>query len=184
MLCLTLVVSIPQLHPPKCTDKQAIVGPTSSRFGMLILGLGFLTMGTGGIRPCSLPFGLDQFDSTTDKGRRGITSLFNWYYVTFTIVRLTVVIYIQDSVSWILGFALPTGFMVFSIVLFFVGMRINVYIKPEGSVFSGIAQGLVVAYKKRKVKIPEDGVSHGVYYDPPPVGTSALSKPALTNDLR
>ncbi|KAL8121134.1 hypothetical protein AgCh_018049 [Apium graveolens] len=191
MVCLTLVVSVPDLHPPKCTDKQAnlnqCVGPTSSQFGMLILGLGFLTIGTGGIRPCSLPFGLDQFDSTTDKGRRGITSFFNWYYVTFTIVliiALTVVIYIQDSVSWILGFALPTGFMAFSIVLFFVGMRIYVYIKPEGSVFSGIAQGLMVAYKKRKVKLPEDGARHGVYYDPPPVGTSALSKLALTNDLR
>ncbi|KAL1808300.1 hypothetical protein ACET3Z_025290 [Daucus carota] len=190
MVCLTLVVSVPGLHPPKCTDQEAnlsqCVGPTGSQFGMLILGLGFLTIGTGGIRPCSLPFGLDQFDPTTDKGRRGITSFFNWYYVTFTIVliiALTVVIYIQDSVSWILGFALPTGFMAISMVLFFVGMRIYVYIKPEGSVFSGIAQGLVVAYKKRKVKLPTDGNVQGVYYDPPPVGASALSRLVLTNEL-
>lgn len=40
------------------------------------------------------------------------------------------VIYIQDSVSWILGFALRTGFMVFSIKLFFVSMSIYVFIKP------------------------------------------------------
>ncbi|KAL8094686.1 hypothetical protein AgCh_036272 [Apium graveolens] len=47
-----------------------------------------------------------------------------------------------------------------------------------------IAQGLVAAYKKRKVKLPEDSASHEVYYDPSPVGTSTLSKLALTNDLR
>lgn len=193
MVTLTLIISISQLHPPRCTSQQSHLdqckGPTSSQMGFLIMALGFLTVGSGGIRPCSLPFGLDQFDPTTDEGRKGINSFFNWYYATFTlvlIIALTVVVYIQDSVSWIVGFGIPTGLMVASIVLFFVGTKLYVYIKPDGSVFSGIVQGLVVAYKKRKLKIPVDnGEADGVtYYDPPLTGTSILTKLPLTNQFR
>lgn len=190
MVTLTLIATFPQLHPPKCatqeTHPEQCKGPTGSQMGILLLGLGFLTVGTGGIRPCSLPFGLDQFDPTTDDGRKGINSFFNWYYATFTlvlIIALTVVVYIQDSISWILGFGIPTGLMLASILLFFIGTKLYVYIKPEGSVFSGIAQAFVVAYKKRKLKIPAD--DHQVtYYDPPLSGTSVFTKLPLTNQYR
>ncbi|KAL8111929.1 protein NRT1/ PTR FAMILY 2.13-like [Apium graveolens] len=191
MVTMVLVVSIPQLHPPHCTTEQTRLdqckGPTSSQFGFLVLGLGFLTVGSAGIRPCSLPFGLDQFDPTTDEGRKGINSFFNWYYATFTIVliiALTVVVYIQDSVSWILGFGIPTGLMVCSIILFFVGTKMYIYVKPEGSVFSGIGESLVVAYKKRKLEYPVDDKIVGVYYDPPLAGSFKYSKLPLTNKFR
>ncbi|GJT31542.1 NRT1/ PTR family 2.13-like protein [Tanacetum coccineum] len=71
MVIMTLMVAIPKLHPPSCTGQQAILnqcqGPTNRQFGILVLPLGFLSIGTGGIRPCSLPFGVDQFDPTTDE---------------------------------------------------------------------------------------------------------------------
>nr|GEX55210.1 protein NRT1/ PTR FAMILY 2.13-like [Tanacetum cinerariifolium] len=149
-----LVVAIPK----SCTGQQAIPnqcqGPTNRQFGILVLALGFLSIGNGGIRPCSLPFGVDQFDPTTDEGRKGINSFFNWYYTTFTIIMLialTLVVYIQDSVSWVWGFGIPTGLMLCSIVLFFVGTKMYIYVKPAGSIFSGIAQALVASYKKRKL---------------------------------
>ncbi|KAM7464555.1 hypothetical protein LguiA_032676 [Lonicera macranthoides] len=192
MMTLTLIVSIPQLHPPPCALAQKRLdqckGPTISQMGVLITALGFLSIGTGGIRPCSLPFGVDQFDATTDEGRKGINSFFNWYYTTFTvvlIVALTLVVYIQDSVSWIWGFGIPTTLMFCSIILFFVGTKVYVYVKPEGSVFSAIAQVLVAAYKKRKLKVPADEEVHDrVYYDPPLKGTSILTKLPLTNQFR
>lgn len=199
MATFTLIVSIPQLHPPLCTPQQShlnqCVGPTSTQLGFLILGLGFLTVGTGGVRPCSLPFGLDQFDATTEEGRKGINSFFNWYYVTFTmvlIIALTVVVYIQDTISWVIGFAIPTGLMAFAIVLFFLGSKMYIYVKPEGSIFTGIAQGFVVAYKKRKLRLPAASDSElcgtaacGVFYDPPLMTkTSVLNKLPLTNYCR
>ncbi|KAI3817594.1 hypothetical protein L1987_11389 [Smallanthus sonchifolius] len=125
---------------------------------VLVLALGFLSIGSGGIRPCSLPFGVDQFDPTTDEGRKGINSFFNWYSTTFTVVliiALTLVVYIQDSVSWALGFGIPAILMLCSIVLFFVGAKLYVYVKPQGSVFSGIVQAFFIAYKKRKLKLPK-----------------------------
>ncbi|KAK1415683.1 hypothetical protein QVD17_31468 [Tagetes erecta] len=168
MVTLTLVVAIPALHPASCTPEQDHLnqcqGPTTLHMGVLILALGFLSIGSGGIRPCSLPFGVDQFDSTTNEGRKDINSFFNWYYTTFTIIlliALTLVVYIQDSVSWIWGFAIPTILMVCSIVLFFVGTKLYVYVKPEGSIFSGIIQVFFLAYKKRKLQLPKPDKSAG-----------------------
>ncbi|KAI3733596.1 hypothetical protein L6452_13040 [Arctium lappa] len=194
MMTMTLIVAIPTLHPPSCTPQQAHLnqcqGPTTIHMAVLILALGFLSIGSGGIRPCSLPFGVDQFDPTTDEGRKGINSFFNWYYTTFTIIlliALTLVVYIQDSVSWVWGFAIPTILMVCSIVLYFVGTKLYVYVKPEGSVFTGIVQAFVIAFKKRKLKVPNaDEIVIGVkFYDPPPVkGMYDVPKLHLTNKFR
>ncbi|KAK3026647.1 hypothetical protein RJ639_040674 [Escallonia herrerae] len=192
MVTLTLVAWIPKLHPSPCTPQQIHLdqceGPTTSQLGFLIMGLGFLTIGAGGIRSCSLPFGVDQFDAKTDEGRKGINSFFNWYYTTFTVVLLivlTLVVYIQDSVSWVWGFGIPTVLMFCSIIMFFVGTKLYVYVMPEGSVFFGVAQALVAAYKKCKVKLPADGEeTDRVFYDPPLKETSIVTKLPLTNQYR
>ncbi|KAL2546804.1 Protein NRT1/PTR FAMILY 2.13 [Forsythia ovata] len=188
MLTLTLVAWIPRLHPPPCKPQgHDCKGPTTSQLAVLAMGLGFLSIGGGGIRPCSLPFGVDQFDSSTEEGRKGINSFFNWYYTTFTVVliiALTVVVYIQDSVSWVLGFGIPTMLMLCSIVLFFIGTRLYVHVKPEGSIFSGIAQSLVAAYKKRKLKLSNETEVDGVFYDPPLKGDTVVKKLSLTNKFR
>ncbi|XP_024994506.1 protein NRT1/ PTR FAMILY 2.13 [Cynara cardunculus var. scolymus] len=193
MVTMTLIVALPKLHPPACSPQQTILnqckGPTNKQFGFLVLALGFITIGSGGIRPCSLPFGVDQFDPTTDEGRKDINSFFNWYYTTFTIIvliALTLVVYIQDSVSWVWGFGIPTMLMVCSIALFFVGTKIYIYVKPEGSVFSSIVQVLVAAYKKRNLPLPkgEKTFIRGNFYDPPMKGTHKIPKLPLTDNLR
>nr|GME21644.1 protein NRT1/ PTR FAMILY 2.13-like [Ipomoea batatas] len=129
MLTLTIIAMVPNLRPPPCnaTQPQDCKDPTNSQMGYLFLALGFLAIGSGGIRPCSIPFGVDQFDATTEEGRKGISSFFNWYYTSLTVVlifSMTIVVYIQDS--------------------------------PEGSVFAGIAHVCVAAFNKRKVKLPDE----------------------------
>ncbi|KAH6770685.1 nitrate transporter 1.7 [Perilla frutescens var. hirtella] len=184
MVMLTLIAWLPRLRPPPCkVQPHQCTLPTKSQLGILATALVFLSIGTGGIRPCSIPFGVDQFDSKTDQGRRGINSFFNWYYMSFTVVliiALTLVVYIQDSVSWVLGFGIPTILMFFAILLFFVGTKLYVYVKPEGSVFTGMLQVLVAAYKKRNLKLP---VVDALYYDPPLKGT-VVKKLHLTNKFR
>lgn len=157
------------------------------QLGVLVMGLGLLSIGTGGIRPCSIPFGVDQFDATTDEGVKGINSFFNWYYTTFTVVILitqTVLVYIQDSVSWVIGFGIPTVLMIGAIILFLVGKKLYVLVEPEGSIFSGIGQVLVAAYKKRRLTLPQGQMDHhGIFYDPPPK-LFVLSKLPLTHQFR
>lgn len=189
-MTMTLIVALPELHPPPCSSQKSILnqckGPTNTQFGILALALGILSVGSGGIRPCSLPFGVDQFDPTTDEGRKDINSFFNWYYTTFTIIlliALTLIVYIQDSVSWVWGFGIPTALMVCSIVLFFAGTKMYIYVKPEGSIFSGVAQTLVAAFRKRKLK-GENTVTREKLYDPSSKGTYKVTKLPLTDRFR
>lgn len=191
MISVTLTAWLPNLHPPSCTpNQQALnecVKANTSHVSFLLMGLCLLSIGSAGIRPCSIPFGVDQFDPTTDEGKKGINSFFNWYYTSFTVVLLitqTVVVYIQDSVSWKFGFAIPTLCMFFSIILFFIGTNIYVHAKPEGSIFSSIGQVIVVSYKKRNVKLPCEKQMLGKFYDPPLTGIAAFSKLPLTNQFR
>ncbi|KAG5236292.1 proton-dependent oligopeptide transport family protein [Salix suchowensis] len=176
MVTVTLTAWVPHLHPKKCEPG----GNQHMQLGVLLLGLGFLSIGTGGIRPCSIPFGVDQFDPTTEEGIKGINSFYNWYYTTFTVVlliTLTAVVYVQDSVSWVLGFGIPTVLMLCSIILFFIGTRIYVHVKPEGSVFSGIAQLPDNCDGERQVD--------GIFYDPPIKDRFTIStKLPLTNQFR
>nr|ALE20038.1 NRT1/PTR family protein 2.3 [Catharanthus roseus] len=192
MLTLTFIAWRHELHPPPCEfliQPQTCKGPTASQMGVLILALTFLSIGSAGIRPCNIPFGVDQFDPNTEEGRKGINSFFNWYYTTFTLVlilALTVVVYIQDNVSWLLGFGIPAILMFCGIILFFLGTRVYVYVKPEGSVFSDIAEAISAAYKKRKLKLPilEEGDDvDGIFYNPPPKGR-VIKKLSLTNQFR
>ncbi|XP_061336866.1 protein NRT1/ PTR FAMILY 2.13-like isoform X2 [Gastrolobium bilobum] len=190
MTVVTLTAWLPELHPPSCTTQQRIlnqcVRASTSHLGALLMGLISLSIGSAGIRPCSIPFGVDQFDRTTDEGNKGIKSFFNWYYTTFTVVLLltqTLIVYIQDSVSWKIGFAIPTVCMLCSIIMFFIGTKVYVYVKPEGSIFSGIAQVLVAAYRKRKLKLPSEKQVDGIFYDPPLYGTAVLSKLPFTNQF-
>lgn len=187
MLTLTLTAWIPQLHPPKCDPTTShCQGPNKAQLGVLATSLALLSIGSGGIRPCSIPFGVDQFDPSTEDGVKGINSFFNWYYATFTVVILiclTLVVYIQDSVSWVWGFGIPTALMACSIVMFFVGTRIYVHMKPEGSIFSGIVQVLVAAFKKRKLQLPLGEEEKGALYDPP-FKRSVYSKLKLTDQFR
>ena len=61
-----------------------------------------MAIGSGSIKRCSVAFGADQFDYTSEKGRISKKSFFNWYYFSFAIammIALTIIVYIQDYVS-------------------------------------------------------------------------------------
>ncbi|KAL8042176.1 hypothetical protein ABFX02_09G033400 [Erythranthe guttata] len=173
LLVVNLTAVFKNLHPAKCLPENNghCVGPDAGQTAFLLLGFGLLIIGAGGIRPCNLAFGADQFNPNTESGKRGIDSFFNWYYFTVTfaeIVSVTVVVYVQSNVSWSIGLGIPTIFMFFSCLLFFVGSRMYVKVKPEGSPMSSLCQVVVVAVKKRRLVL--DGDHHGVElfnYAPP-----------------
>ncbi|CAN6937974.1 unnamed protein product [Brassica oleracea] len=186
MLVFTLTSLIPTLRPPPCTTDQitgTCVRYSDQQLYVLLSGLFLLSVGTGGIRSCSIPFSLDQFDDSTEEGREGSRSFFSWYYTTHTIVQLismTLVLYVQNNISWALGFAIPTALNLFALVLLFVGVRFYVFIRPEGSVISGIFKVLVDAYKKRNAQPPSE-IEH---YRPLLETSSQSNKLVLTDQFR
>lgn len=159
---MTLTAAIPKLHPAHCEthvdNNQTCPGPTPWQVAFMVAGLGFLVVGAAGIRPCNLAFGADQFNPNTESGKKGINSFFNWYYFTFTfamMISLTAIVYVQSDVSWSLGFAIPTFLMFLSCVLFFMGSKIYVKVKPDGSALTSVVRVVVAAVNKRRLKLPE-----------------------------
>lgn len=160
MVLLSLTAAISQLHPPPCKNQQTGTchGATPWQLAFLLSGLGLLVVGGGGIRPCNLAFGADQFDPNTESGKRGTSSFFNWFYFTYTfamIVTLTVVVYVQSDVSWAWGLAIPAFLMFLSCVMFFIGSRLYVKVKPDGSPLTSIVQVIVAAIRKRRLKLSD-----------------------------
>ncbi|KZV23350.1 putative peptide/nitrate transporter-like [Dorcoceras hygrometricum] len=160
MLMLTLTAGFTKLHPPECSSQPSLrcIGASPWQLGFLFAAFLFLVIGASGIRPCNLAFGADQFNPNTDSGRREINSFFNWYYFTFTfamMLSLTVIVYVQSNMSWVIGLGIPAFMMFLSCFFFFVGTRLYVKVLPDGSPFTSLVQTLVVAFKKRKLQLPE-----------------------------
>ncbi|KAL5722548.1 hypothetical protein ACHQM5_006057 [Ranunculus cassubicifolius] len=161
MLVIMLTAAISKLHPPSCgaEDNGNCIGPTTLQTTFLLSGFGFLVVGAGGIRPCNLAFGADQFNPGTESGKRGINSFFNWYYFTFTfamMVSVTLIVYVQSNINWAIGLGIPVILMFLSCAFFFVGSRMYVKVKPEGSPLTTVVQVIVSATRKRQLKLPEN----------------------------
>ncbi|KAE9609612.1 hypothetical protein Lal_00006543 [Lupinus albus] len=179
ILTMTLTAGIHQLRPSTCKDTLNCQRPQGWQLGVLFSGLGLLSIGAGGIRPCNIAFGADQFDTNTEKGRVQLESFFNWWYFTFTIalvIALTGVVYIQTNISWTLGFAIPTMCLAFSITIFLLGRHTYLCKKPQGSIFADMTKVITAACRKRKLQVPEL-----TFYDPAP---TLDNSPELENSKR
>ncbi|CAI8585890.1 unnamed protein product [Vicia faba] len=117
------------LHPPSCAkESSTCIGPTAGQMTFLFSGFCLLLIGAAGIRPCNLAFGVDQFNPKTESGKKGINSFFNWYYFTFTfaqMISLSLIVYVQSSVSWAIGLGIPAALMLLAYVLFFMGDKFS-----------------------------------------------------------
>ncbi|XVF76699.1 hypothetical protein PTKIN_Ptkin13bG0287500 [Pterospermum kingtungense] len=178
MAIMTLTATVPELRPPTCIDKSNCIEPKSWQMGILLAALAFMAIGAGGIRPCNIAFGADQFDTTTKKGRSQLESFFNWWYFTFTfalVIALTGVVYIQSNISWIIGFAIPTGCLLISIIIFVIGHHTYIIVKPQGSVFVDMVKVIIAAI--RKSSLTSSGHS---FYDPDHLHASSGPKLSRT----
>ncbi|XP_075483821.1 uncharacterized protein LOC142523978 [Primulina tabacum] len=98
-----------------------------------------MALGQAAHKPCILAFGADQFDEQdpTELKERG--SFFNWLYFgacAGPLMALVVLNYLQDNVSWGLGFGIPCISMVIALVIFVSGKksyRYNIKIEEKCS---------------------------------------------------
>ncbi|XP_022737322.1 protein NRT1/ PTR FAMILY 2.8-like [Durio zibethinus] len=180
MVTMTLTAGVARFRPSACQGESFCPQPQGWQLAIIFAGLGMLSIGAGGIRPCNISFGADQFDTSTEKGRQQLATFFNWWYLSFTValvVALTAVVYIQTNVSWVIGFAIPTACLALSITIFLIGYKTYVLVKPQGSIFGDILKVIVAACKKRRFTIAS-GCDYP-FYDPPLTGPnpSAMKLP-------
>lgn len=161
MLVLTLAVSVPGLKPPPCSDPdptQCKKAPTLT-LALYYAALYTLAIGTGGTKPNISTIGADQFDDFEPKEKAHKLSFFNWWMFSIffgTLFANTVLVYIQDTVGWTLGYGLPTLGLALSIAIFLAGTPFYRHRKPNGSPFTKMAKVIVASIRKWRVPIPND----------------------------
>ncbi|GJZ02821.1 NRT1/ PTR family 1.2-like protein [Tanacetum coccineum] len=125
-----------------------------------------MSIGAGGIRPCSLAFDADQIDSKDNpKRERLLESFFGWYYASAlmgVLIAFTGIVYIQDHHGWRVGFGIPVVLMLISTISFIVAYPLYYKMKVEKSLFTSLCQVVSAAWKNRKVTLPDS--SGGSWY--------------------
>lgn len=164
-----LTAIIQKARPPPCDPRLGnCVKPNPGQIAFLLTAFALMSIGAGGIRPCSMAFGADQFDNPKNpNNQRIIQSFFNWYYASVGVslmIALTVVVYIQNEFGWVVGFGVPVGLMLFSTVMFFLGSKLYIKLKPNKSLLTGLAQVLVASWKKRHLQLPSENSDGCQYY--------------------
>uniref|UniRef100_A0A0D9V956 Major facilitator superfamily (MFS) profile domain-containing protein n=1 Tax=Leersia perrieri TaxID=77586 RepID=A0A0D9V956_9ORYZ len=122
-------------------------------------GLYLVALG-GGLLVVMAPFGADQFDESDEVERRRQSSFFNWFYLSLncgSLIGGTVVVWVQTSVGWGIGYGIPAIFCAISAAVFLAGTATYRRDRlPGGSPLTRIAQVVVAAVRKYDVVVPAD----------------------------
>ncbi|KAL1218560.1 Protein NRT1/ PTR FAMILY 3.1 [Cardamine amara subsp. amara] len=159
MTLLTISAIIPILRPPPCHGEEVCVVADTTQLSILYVALLLGALGSGGIRPCVVAFGADQFDESDPNQTTKTWNYFNWYYFVMgaaVLVAVTVLVYIQDNVGWGLGLGIPTVAMFLSVIAFVGGFKLYRHLDPSGSPFTRLIQVAVAAFRKRKLRMVSD----------------------------
>ncbi|KAK3150431.1 hypothetical protein QOZ80_3AG0233060 [Eleusine coracana subsp. coracana] len=158
MVLLTLSVSLPALKPPPCNGS---VCPSAStlQLGVYFGGLYIVALGNGGTKPNISTIGADQFDEFDPREKMHKLSFFNWWMFTIFVGILfssTVLVYLQDNISWTVGYGIPTLGLLISVAIFLAGTKLYRHKVPQGSPFTRMGKVIVAAFYKWRLPIPAD----------------------------
>ncbi|GMH19337.1 hypothetical protein Nepgr_021178 [Nepenthes gracilis] len=125
MSLLTMAVSLKSMKPT-CTD--SVCGKaTPFQIAFFYAALYTIAVGAGGTKPNISTFGADQFDEYNPQEKKLKASFFNWWMFSAYFGSLFAnsgLIYIQDNLSWGLGYGIPTVGLVVSLIFFYIGSPI------------------------------------------------------------
>ncbi|XP_050281672.1 protein NRT1/ PTR FAMILY 5.10-like [Quercus robur] len=157
---LTLSTMLPSISTSNYIGNNEVrLGSSELQVNLFILSLYLVAVGQGGHKPCVQAFGADQFDGEDLVESRAKSSFFNWWYFGIcagSSVAMLVVSFVQENLSWGLGFGIPCFVMVIALGVFLLGTRTYRYsIKEVKSPFVRIGQVFVIAIKNRRAKPSE-----------------------------
>lgn len=154
LLLLTMSRVIPSWKP--CASSLCLK-PRKFHEVVFFLAIYLISIGTGGHKPALESFGADQFDDDHPEERRKKLSFFNWWncgLCSGLLIAVTVIVYVQDHVSWGVADIILTCVMASTIVIFCVGRPYYRFRIPTGSPLTPMLQVLVAAISKRNLPHP------------------------------
>ncbi|KAH9557241.1 hypothetical protein CY35_07G074900 [Sphagnum magellanicum] len=165
LLFLTLAVSLPSLKPPQqpaCASSGncEFFSATQTQIGFFYFALYLVSVGVGSVKPCLSALGGDQFDEDDEIERPLKRSFFNYWWFPIiggSTIALTLLVYVEDHVSFGLGYGIPTAGLAIAILIFLSGTpwyRLQRVI--QGSPLTEVAQVLTAAVLNFRVAVPTD----------------------------
>ncbi|GMY22712.1 protein NRT1/ PTR FAMILY 5.4-like [Fagus crenata] len=139
MVLLTFSVSVIPLHYRKTS---------------FFIALYILAVGEGGHKPCVQTFAADQFDEKLPEEKRAKSSFFNWWcfgIMAGATSATLVVVYMEDNISWAVGFGTLTSALGVSLAMLMLGIKRYKKQGPLGSPYTTMVQVFVAAARKWRV---------------------------------
>lgn len=192
VIMFTMIVTINALKPQPCnnTSSTTCVPPTSYQSAFLYAAITIASLGVGGTRFILATMGASQLKKAKHQGM-----FLDWIIFTLYvgwIISYTVLVYVEDNVSWKLGFGISIVANVLAIALFLCGTPFYRRIMPQGSPFTSIARVFVASARNFKMILPlEDqnldcyyyqDMDSKVQYGPPSKGLRFLNRAALREE--
>ncbi|MCD7452974.1 hypothetical protein HAX54_019033 [Datura stramonium] len=154
LLLLTMSSVVPSLKP---CGNDLCQEPRKIHVVIFFFAIYLIAIGTGGHKPSLESFGADQFDDDHPQEKRKKMSFFNWWsfgLCSGVLLGVTVIVYVQDHVSWAVADVILTLVMASSLVIFCAGRRFYRYRKVTESPLTTMLQVFVAAIKKRNLPHP------------------------------
>ncbi|CAL0308527.1 unnamed protein product [Lupinus luteus] len=152
---LTVEAASNHLHPDTCGKPSCVKGGSAVMF---YTSLCLLALGNGGVRGSMTAFGADQFDEKDPTEAKALASFFNWLLLSSTIgaiTGVTGVVWVSTQKAWHWGFFIITIASFLGFFALALGKPFYCIKTPSDSPILRIFQVIVVAFKNRKVSLPE-----------------------------
>ncbi|KAL3536447.1 hypothetical protein ACH5RR_004908 [Cinchona calisaya] len=156
LLLLTMSNMVPAWKP---CNTEICLSPRKVHEVIFFLGIYLISIGTGGHKPSLESFGADQFDDNHPDERKKKMSFFNWWNFGLCcglLLAVTLIVYVQEHVSWAMADIILTMVMASTIVIFCIGRPFYRYRRASGSPLTPMVQVLVAAIAKRKLPCPSN----------------------------
>ncbi|XP_062231458.1 protein NRT1/ PTR FAMILY 5.10-like [Phragmites australis] len=169
MLALSSMLPLPQTQQCSVSSDGRRVCPHSSlQTAFFYVSLYLVAIAQSGHKPCVQAFGADQFDATDPGESLSRASFFNWWYLGICAsgtVTVALMSYVQDNVSWGLGFGVPCMVMLLALVVFLLGTRTYRFYasgcsSSRASTFSRVGKA-IEAWRKKSQEAGLVEVEHG-----------------------
>ncbi|OMO91425.1 Proton-dependent oligopeptide transporter family [Corchorus olitorius] len=190
LIMLTLTAKLGSLRPPPCeTGSNLCQAPSKQQMAILYVSLTMASVGFGGTRYALATVGANQLDKPKDKD-----TFFNWFFFIWYSVWMissTALVYVEDSISWGLGYGISFAANFVAVVIFFAGYKIYRHDKPQGSPFTALIRVVVAAVRKRGLILSSktddyyqehDGTDHHVMPATPNRSFRFLNRAALKTE--